>query len=100
EHKHQALSLDDPTQGLMRMASDIVISIVRTLASRGMAFSPGHFLSIRAAYLRAAQDAIRKYHADALINGLEYDRHEEEQAIEGFARQIAAAGQAFFEDPS
>ena len=36
----------------------------------------------RSAYLRLAQDAIRQYHADSLMNGLDYDRHSEEQAIE------------------
>ena len=100
EHKHQALSLDDPTKGLMKMTGDILTSIFRTLASRGMVFEPGHFVSLRAAYLRTAQDAIRQYHADALMNSLIYDRHSEEQAIEGFAGQITASGEEFHRDPS
>ncbi|HPM81419.1 MAG TPA: glycosyl transferase, partial [Candidatus Anammoximicrobium sp.] len=35
EHKHQSLSLDDPSKGLMKMAVDILTSIFRTLASMG-----------------------------------------------------------------
>jgi glucosyl-3-phosphoglycerate synthase len=100
EHKHQALSLDDPSQGLMRMATDILTTIFRTLASMGTLFQPGHFVTLRSAYLRSAQDAIRQYHADALMNGLQFDRHAEEQAVEGFAQQIVVAGQAFQDDPS
>lgn len=100
EHKHQALSLNDPTKGLMKMTSDILTSIFRTLSSRGMVFHSGHFVSIRSAYLRAAQDAIRQYHADSLMNSLVYDRHAEEIAVEGFAEQIMASGADFHEDPS
>jgi glucosyl-3-phosphoglycerate synthase len=100
EHKHQALSLDDPSKGLMKMAGDILITIFRTLASMGVPFEAGHFLTLRAAYLRAAQDAIRQYHADALMNALRYDRHEEEITIEAFARQIMDAGAAFQQDPA
>ena len=100
EHKHQDLSLDDPSKGLMQMASDILTSIFRTLASRGTILEKGFFVTLRAAYLRAAQDAIRQYHADSLINGLQFDRHAEEVAIEGFARQIVVAGKTFRDNPS
>lgn len=100
EHKHQDLSLEDPQRGLMKMTGDILSNVVRTLASRGMVFQRGHFLTLRSAYLRTAQDAIRQYHADALINGLEFDRHEEERAVEGFAEQITAMGERFYVEPS
>ncbi len=100
EHKHQPLSLEDASRGLMKMASDILTSIYRTLASRGIVFEPGHFVSLRAAYLRAAQDAIRQYHADAVLNSLSYDRHSEEQTIEGFAQLIIEAGSVYQSDPA
>lgn len=100
EHKHQPLSLEDRSRGLMGMANDILTSILRTLMSQGMVVTRGHLLSIRNSYLRLAQDAIRQYHADALLNNLEYDRHGEEMAIEAFAEQITAAGEMVFNDPS
>jgi len=100
EHKHQSLSLEDPTKGLMKMATDILTSIFRTLASMGTVLQPGHFITLRSAFLRSAQDAIRQYHGDSMMNGLEYDRHEEEQAVEGFADQITVAGEIFQQDPS
>jgi glucosyl-3-phosphoglycerate synthase len=99
EHKHQALSLDDPSKGLMKMAVDILINIFRTLASMGTVLGSEHLITLRSAYLRSAQDAIRHYHADAMINGLEFDRHDEEQAVEGFSRQIALAGELFHREP-
>lgn len=100
EHKHQSLSLEDPKKGLMKMSLDILTNIIRTLASRGVIFEEGHFRSLRAGYLRNAQDAIRQYHADALLNGLEFDRHSEEQAVEGFASQVPVAGKEYFLNPS
>jgi glucosyl-3-phosphoglycerate synthase len=100
EHKHQSLSLDDPEKGLMKMATDILTTIFRTLASRGVVMQAGHFITLRSAFLRSAQDAIRQYHADALINGLKFDRNAEEQAVEGFAERITAAGDMFQSDPS
>jgi glucosyl-3-phosphoglycerate synthase len=100
DHKHQPLSLEDKSGGLMKMAKDILANIFRTLASRGMVFSKGHFITIQTAYLRLAQDAIRQYHADSLMNGLEYDRHVEEQTVEGFAELITETGDAVHEDPS
>ena len=100
EHKHQPLSLDDPEQGLMRMCADILTNVIRTLASRGVVFSQGHFITLRSAYLRLAQDAIRQYHADALLNSLLFDRHAEEQTIEAFAEQITSAGETVYENPS
>jgi glucosyl-3-phosphoglycerate synthase len=100
DHKHQDLSLDDPSRGLMKMATDILTNIFRTLASRGVVLHAGHFVTLRSAYIRQAQDAIRQYNADALVNGLQFDRHSEEEAIEGFANQIAVAGEIFQNDPS
>ncbi|MGZ3389324.1 MAG: glycosyl transferase [Isosphaeraceae bacterium] len=100
EHKHQLLSREDPRRGLICMARDILMTVFRTLASMGIVFQPGFFITLRSAYLRAAQDSIRQYHADALINHLSFDRHDEEIAIEGFASQIMVAGEAFQQDPA
>ncbi len=99
EHKHQALSSEDPEKGLMKMTIDICKSIFRTLASEGVVFSDGFFKSLSVAYLRFAEDTIMKYEADAAINGLDFDRHEEAKAVESFARAISMAAQAFMESP-
>jgi glucosyl-3-phosphoglycerate synthase len=99
EHKHQALSAEDPEKGLMKMTIDICKSIFRTLASEGVVFSEGVFKSLSVMYLRQAEDTIMKYEADAAINGLEFDRHEEAKAVEAFTRGIAMAAQVFMENP-
>eukprot|EP00913_Durusdinium_trenchii_P028306 g26534.t1 len=100
EHKHQPMSRDDPKAGLMKMAGDILTTFFRTMASMGTVFSKGQFVTIQSAYLRAAQDMVRQYHADATLNALEYDRHAEEQSVEGFAEQVLSAGETFLSDPT
>ena len=99
EHKHQALSADDPGKGLMKMTIDVCKSIFRTLASEGVVFSDSFFKSLSVSYLRMAEDTIMKYEADAAINGLEFDRHSEAKAVEAFTRAIAQAAQVFMENP-
>jgi glucosyl-3-phosphoglycerate synthase len=99
EHKHQALSADDPQKGLMKMTVDICKSIFRTLASEGVVFSDGFFKSLSVAYLRQAEDTIMKYEADAAINGLEFDRHEEAKAVEAFTQAISMAAETYLQNP-
>lgn len=99
EHKHQVLSADDAGKGLMKMAVDICKSLFRTLASEGVVFSEALFRSLIVTYLRQAEDTLMKYEADAMINGLAFDRHEEAKAVEAFTNAIAMAAQAFVENP-
>jgi glucosyl-3-phosphoglycerate synthase len=99
EHKHQELSADDADKGLMKMTIDICKSIFRTLASEGVVFSDGFFKSLSVAYLRSAEDTIMKYEADAAINGLKFDRHEEAKAVDAFTRAITQASKVFMENP-
>lgn len=100
EHKHQALSLDDRSSGLMKMATDILTTIFRTIASQGTVLDQCHFTTLRSTYLRSAQDAIRQYNADAILNGLSFDRHAEEAAVEGFADCMITAGDLYRSDPT
>jgi len=99
EHKHQDLSAEDPEKGLMKMTVDICKSIFRTLASQGVTFSDGFFKSLSVSYMRYAEDTIGKYEADAAINGLLFDRHEEAKAVDVFAKAIALGAQRYMENP-
>jgi len=99
DHKHQALSYDNPNTGLAKMSIDIAKSFYRVLASRGVVFSDQYFRTIKATYLRTALDFVEQYAHDAEINGLVYDRHAEEKAIEVFLRSIILAGDQFLANP-
>lgn len=99
DHKHQELSENDPTLGLHRMVRDIAASLIRNLASYGVEFDSGFLNTMIAAYVRTAQDSIARYSDDAKLNGLAFDRHEEEVAVETFSGALRAAGLEFVRDP-
>jgi len=99
EHKHQELSPDDPSKGLLRMSADIAKNLFRNFASEGIDLSESLLKTLKATYLRTAQEAITKYHDDAAVNGLDFDRHEEGVAVETFTKGIELASKAFVEDP-
>jgi glucosyl-3-phosphoglycerate synthase len=99
EHKHQALSPDDPKKGLRRMASDIAKSVFRTIASEGGSLTKDDFRTLQVRYVRMAEDTMLRYYADAMLNGLGFDRHSEELAVATFAKSLGDAAQDFLENP-
>jgi glucosyl-3-phosphoglycerate synthase len=99
DHKHQELSARDSGKGLNKMASDIVKCVFRTLAGHGVKLDVGTFDTLLSAYIRKAEDTMRFYAADAEINGLKYDRHQEELAVSTFVRSIRSAAREYVVDP-
>jgi glucosyl-3-phosphoglycerate synthase len=100
EHKHQDLSPDDPSRGLNRMACDVGTHLLRTLAAAGVVLSEGLFKSLVAAYQREAEDAVTDSYAVAMINGLAYDRHQEEIEVKTFGGALRDSIREFLADPS
>lgn len=99
DHKHQDLSPEDAQTGLNRMSMDICKAIFRKLAADGTVFSVNTFRTLRATYYRRALDMLEVYSHDAMMNGLDFDRHSEERSIAMFAENIFEAGQVFLENP-
>ncbi len=99
EHKHQALSPDDASKGLLKMCIDISKSLFRTLSSEGVVFSDGFFKTLISTYVRTAQDMLKQYEDDATVNGLVFDRHEESLAVETFTGGIKTASEIIMKDP-
>jgi glucosyl-3-phosphoglycerate synthase len=83
----------------MKMAVDIAKAMFRILAAEGVKFDGGTMRTLRINYVRTAEDTIARYGADAMINGLRFDRHEEETAVETFAEALKLASEEFFTDP-
>jgi glucosyl-3-phosphoglycerate synthase len=81
------------------MSTDIAKNLFRNLASEGIDLSESLLKTLKATYLRTAQEAITKYHDDAAINSLDFDRHEEGIAVDTFSKGIELANKAFGEDP-
>jgi glucosyl-3-phosphoglycerate synthase len=99
DHKHQELSARDPEKGLNKMAVDVAKTIFRVMAAEGIRLDTGLFDTLLSAYVRKAEDTLRHYNADALVNGLTFGRHLEEMAVATFVNSIRVAAKAFLADP-
>jgi len=99
DHKHQDLSLEDQQGGLSKMSVDISKALFRKMATKGQVFTPEMFRSIKATYYRIALDFVETYSNDAIMNGLKVDIHQEEAAVEMFAKNIMDAGDVFLNNP-
>jgi len=98
EHKHQKIG--GAKEGLVKMAGDIFKTLLRVLIEEDhIQITRSFLVSLRVLYQRNAQDVIRKYHADAHFNNLNYDRHLEETIVEKFSQQIMEAGDRYLRKP-
>jgi glucosyl-3-phosphoglycerate synthase len=70
DHKHQEISPRDPDKGLNRMAADIAASLFHRMAAEGIKLDAGLFDTLLSAYNRQAEDTLRFYNADSVINGM------------------------------
>ena len=101
EHKHQHLGTDrsevdpEPTKGLMKMARDIATTLISNLSSDGVVFGKSMFRSIGMTYERMAKEIIQRYYNDSMVNGLNFYRHEEAEAVEAFCVALSSASKAF-----
>jgi glucosyl-3-phosphoglycerate synthase len=99
DHKHQELSPRDMERGLNKMAVDIAKSLFGRMAAEGIKLDTGLFDTLLSAYVRQAEDTLRFYAADAVLNGLRYPRHDEESAVATFVRSISAAARTYQQEP-
>ena len=99
EHKHQILQKSKPTEGLIRMATEIGKALFRVLSQDGLVMSGAFFRTLLTSYIQESRTAIEKYHALAMLNGLTYDRHEEIEAVDAFVGSMKLAIDEFVSDP-
>ncbi len=98
EHKHQVIG--DSHKGLVKMSGEIFKTLLRVLIEEdNIKISRSFLLSLRVLYQKNAQDCVRKYHADAHINGINYDRHLEESMVEKFSQEMMIAGNKYMLKP-
>jgi glucosyl-3-phosphoglycerate synthase len=81
------------------MAREVALAFVRRMSAEGVAIDAGLLETLLVAYRRHAEEALRLYAADALINSLQYPRRDEELAVATFVRAIREAARAFIADP-
>jgi hypothetical protein len=81
------------------MATDVIKHLLRTLAAAGVNLPDGLLRSLLAAYQREAEDAVADSYAVATLNGLLFDRHEEEKNVQTFLGALRASIDEFLVDP-
>jgi len=99
EHKHNPLSIDKPTEGLVRMATDIAKTLFRILSHDGVVMSEAFFRTLISTYFQEARNAIEAYNGLSIFNSLKYDRHEEIRALDAFIKAINIARDEFIDNP-
>ena len=99
DHKHQDLSFADPTRGLNRMAGEIVRCLFKAIGAQAIAIDHGVFNTLLAAYAARAGETLHSYAADAALNGLHFDRRQEEVAIATFTQSVRRAADEYLSDP-
>ncbi len=78
EHKHQDLSQEDSAKGLHRMVVDIAKFYLTYMRSHGVALDDAFVDMILHSYYENALRFIKQYSDDAEVNGLAFDRYQEE----------------------
>jgi len=84
EHKHQELSPEDQARGLHRMVVDIGKFYLYYMRSHGVPLTDAFVDMIRHTYYQNSLKFIKSYSDDADVNGLTYDRYEEELTVRYF----------------
>jgi glucosyl-3-phosphoglycerate synthase len=100
DHKHQALSPRDPARGLRKMAADIGKTLLRAAAAEGIPVTEDRLRNLQILYERLAEDMVDQYQADAIVNGLPFDRHQEESMILAFSKSLRDAMESFLGNPA
>ena len=96
DHKHKEVSAD----GLLKTAEDSFVTLLRTLTEmENIEVSDSFLISLQVAYRRLAQDKIRQYHADAICNNLDFNRHEEEVDVDLLCNVILSGGRKYVANP-
>lgn len=99
EHKHQELGSQESGGGIYKMANDIAKTIFRVMAQEGVVFSTSTFKTLLATYFQESRFEISKYNALSKLNGLNYIREKEINAVEIFQKAIKEASDEYYEDP-
>ena len=94
DHKHQDPSPKEKSEGLNRMAVDIVTTLMNALIiEEGLEISDTFFRDLAITYQAVAEEQVKKYSDDASFNYLNYDRDTEEFLVkEVFRSSILTAG--------
>jgi glucosyl-3-phosphoglycerate synthase len=96
DHRHKQVS----PNSLLKTAEDSFITLLRTLTEmENIEVSEPFLTSLQVAYRRLAQDKIRQYHAEAICNNFDFNRHDEEVDVDLLCNVIISGGRKYLQNP-
>jgi hypothetical protein len=96
DHRHKQIS----PNSLLKTAEDSFVTLLRTLTEmENIEVSEPFLTSLQVAYRRLAQDKIRQYHAEAICNNFDFNRHEEEVDVDLLCNIVISGGRKYLQNP-
>ena len=96
DHRHKSVG----PNSLLKTAEDTFVTLLRSLTEmENIEVSEPFLISLQVAYRRLAQDKIKQYHADAMCNNLDFNRHEEEVELDLLCNVILSGGRKYLGSP-
>jgi glucosyl-3-phosphoglycerate synthase len=91
DHKHQTIDIAQPQVGLLRMASDIAISMLTHIEREGALLDQNALDYILGAFEKISNDFVRRYQHVARLNAIPFDESQEIATAQAFHSILAKA---------
>ncbi len=91
EHRHRCIEPSDHAADLTTMVEQILASLVDSLARERVCLDARTLRYVLSHYRHEARRLLVAYEADAVVNGLPYDRDAEQRTVDGFAAVVENA---------
>ncbi len=99
DHKHKAIG-SKPNEGLQRMCSEILATILRGLMEhQAEALSITQLSTLEVLYRRVGEDRVKQFGLDSAVNQLPYNRHQEEICVQKFSALLRPSIEKFYKAP-
>jgi len=99
DHKHKDVGTN-PQEGLQRMCKEILSSVLRGLMEhQAETLTNSQISTLEVLYKRVGQDRVKQYGLDSFVNGIPYDRHEEELSVQKFSKILKPSTASFLDNP-
>ena len=99
DHKHKNIG-SNPNEGLQKMCTEILSSVLRCLMEhQAQALTDTELSNLEVLFRRVGQDRVKQFALDSEVNQIPYDRHEEELAVQKFTSILKPASKGFIDSP-
>ncbi len=99
DHKHKEIG-QSPEEGLQKMCSEILSSVLRGLMEhQGETLTNSQLSTLEVLYRRIGEDRVMQFGLDSAVNHLPYNRHDEQLSVQKFGKLLKPAILNFLGSP-